>query len=272
VIFIVILLRERDPRVLIAHSHIERGAAGADGKDAISQLACEVEGLSDRLRLRQAQCVLLNLCLDARAHGGGRAEVPIRGRQALDPLVRTLEVVVLDIKRDPPLAVLEVGEHRATEQLLPQRLPEPFDLAARLRVMRTTLHMRDPVALQLRLELGTATPSGVLAALVGQDLSRRSIVCDAARERLEHQHAPLVMRHRKAYQIARVIIEERRYVDPLVPAQQEREEIRLPQLVRLGALEVLHLELPSHPSLGGLRLDAFGSQHSPHGRLGHANT
>jgi hypothetical protein len=52
-----------------------------------------------------------------------------------------------------------------------------------------------------------------------------------------------------------------------VSAQQERKKIRLPQLVRLSTLEVLHLDLPSNPSFGGLRLDAFGLEHPPHGGL-----
>lgn len=137
--------------------------------------------------------------------------------------------------------------------------------------MRPALHMRDPMTLQLRLELGAPTPGGVLAPLVGQDLPRRSVVGNAARERLEHQHAPLVMRHRQAHQVPGVIIEERCDIDALMPPQQEREQVRLPQLVRFGPLEVLHLDLPSHPSLGRLRLDAFGPQHSPHGRLGSAD-
>ena len=137
--------------------------------------------------------------------------------------------------------------------------------------MRAALHVCDAVALQLRLELGAPAPSGVLAALIGQDLPRRPVVGDAARERLEHQHATLVMRHRKAHEVAGVIVQECRHVDPLVSAQQEREQIRLPQLVRLGTLEVLHLDLLSHSALGRLRLDPLGSQHPSHRRLRRAD-
>ena len=99
--------------MLIAHPHRQRRAARADGKRAVAELTGEVKRLPQRLLLRQAQCVLGHLRLDARAHLAGGAEVPIRRRQALQPLVRPLEVVVLDVKRHPPLAVLEVGEHRA---------------------------------------------------------------------------------------------------------------------------------------------------------------
>jgi len=130
--------------------------------------------------LGQPQRVLLHLRLDARAHLGGRPEEPICGRQSFEPLMRSLEVVVLDIKRHSALAVLEVGEHRAAEQLLPQRLPEPLDLPAGLRVMRPALHMRDAVAFQLRFELRAPAPGGVLATLIRQDLPRCSVLCNAA--------------------------------------------------------------------------------------------
>jgi hypothetical protein len=75
------------------------------------------------------------------------------------------------------------------------------------------------------------------------------------------------MRHREADEIPGVIIQERRHIDPLVSSQQEREQVRLPQLVRLGTLEVLDLNLPSHALGRRLCLDAFRPQHPPHRRL-----
>jgi hypothetical protein len=268
VIFIVALLHERDRGVLIAHPHVERRAARADGERAVPELTGQVKRLAQRLLLRQAQRVFGHLRLDARAHGARCTEEPVGRRESFKSLVRSLEVVVLDVQRHAALAVLEVGEHRAREQLLPQGLPEPLDLAAGLRMMGPTLHVLDAVALQFRLELRRAAPGGVLPALVGQDLPRRSVVCDATRERLEHQHASLVVRHRKTHEIPGVIVQERRHIDPLMPPEQEGEQVRLPQLIGLGPLEVLHLDLPSDPSLGHLRFDALGTQHPPHRRLG----
>jgi hypothetical protein len=228
VIFIVALLHERDPGVLIAHPHVERCAARADGKRAVPELTGEVERLPQRLLLRQAQRILGHLRLDARAHLARRAEEPVGGRESFKSLVRSLEVVVLDVQRHAALAVLEVGEHRAAEQLLPQRLPEPLDLPAGLGVMWPALHVLDAVTLQLRLELRAPAPGGVLPALVGQDLPRRPVLGDATRQRLQHQHASLVMRHRKTHQIPGVIVQERRHIDPLVATKQEREQVRLP--------------------------------------------
>lgn len=256
--------------MFIAHSHAQRRAACADGKRLIAQLSGQVKGFPQRLLLRQAQRVLLNLRLDARAHLTCGAEVPIRGGQALKSLMRSLEVVVLDVKPHSALAVLKVGKHRAAEQLLPQRLPEPLDLPAGLWMVWPALHMRDAVALQLRLELRAPAPRGVLPTLIRQDLPRGAVLGDPARERFQHQHASLVMRHRQAHQIPGVIVQERCHVNSLVASQQERKEIRLPQLVRLGTLEVLHLLLALHPLRRHLRLDAFRSQHPPHRRLGRA--
>lgn len=132
--------------------------------------------------------------------------------------------------------------------------------------MRPTLHVHDPLAAQLRLELRRAAPRRVLPALVGEDLAWRTVVRNAARQRLQHQGASLVMRHRQAHQVARVIIEECCDVDSLVSAQQKREQIRLPQLVRLGTLEALNLALPpGRPRRRCYQLVVL-MQHPPHRR------
>jgi hypothetical protein len=80
VIFIAALLNERDRRVLIPEPYIEHRTARANGKGPISQLPGQVERLSHRLCLRQAQCVLFDLSFDARAYLRGGPEEPIRGR------------------------------------------------------------------------------------------------------------------------------------------------------------------------------------------------
>jgi hypothetical protein len=148
--------------------------------------------------LREPQRVLGDGRLDALPHLRCRAEEPIRRRQSLERLVRALEVVVLDKQPHPPLAVLEVRKDGLREKLFPQRLPEPLDLPAGLRVVRPALDVRHSVALELRFELGRSAPRRVLPALIGQDLLRGSVVRDAARQRLQHQHTSLVMRHHEA--------------------------------------------------------------------------
>jgi hypothetical protein len=185
--------------------------------------------------------------------------------------VRTLEVVVLNEQPRPALAVVEVGEHGARQKLLPHRLPEALDLAAGLRMMRPALDVPYALAVQLLLEPRLAPPRRVLTPLVGQDLARHAMVRDPARKRLQHKRALLMMRHHQAHQIARVIVQERRHVHPLVASKQEREEVRLPQLIRFGALKAPLLRL-------GLRLGRLALlgrrprlQHPAHRRLRSAN-
>lgn len=252
--------------MLIAHTHAQGRTARTDGKRPIPQLPRQVEGLAHGLLARQPQCVLGHLRLDTGAHCGCGAEEAIRRGESFQCLMRALEVVVLDVQPHPALTVLEVRKHRSRQQLLPQALPEALDLAAGLRVVRTALHMPDPVTLELGFKLRAAAPGGVLTPLVGQDLPRGSITGNAARQGLQHQHASLVMRHRHAHQIARVIVQKGRHVNALVPTQQEREQVRLPQLVRLGTLEAMHAPLAAHPPRHLLRLDSFFTQHPPHRR------
>jgi hypothetical protein len=261
----MVALLQWDGGLIVPDAYLQACTARADGQVPIAQAAHQVEGLAHRLRARQAQGVLADLRLDRCAHRRARAKEPVRGSLTLERLMRALEVVVLDEQPHPSLTVLEVREHRACEQLLPQRLPEPLDLPAGLRVVRAALHVRDAVAVQLGFKLRAPTPRRVLAPLVGQDLPRRSILGNPAGEGFEHQCASLVMRHRKTHQVAGVIIQKGRHVDPLVSAQQEREQIRLPQLVRLGSLKAHGLALRS-----GLHrrrtLQPLAPQHATHGR------
>ena len=95
-------------------------------------------------------------------------------------------------------------------------------------MMGPALHVHDPMAMQLRLELSRAAPGSVLSTVIGQDLARCSVVGNPASQRLEHQRTTLMMGKCQAAQITRVIIEECRHVQPLVLAQSKREQVRLP--------------------------------------------
>ena len=133
--------------------------------------------------------------------------------------------------------------------------------------MRTALHVCDPMTAQLRFELRGSAPGGVLPALVGEDLPRYPVLGDPAREGFHHQGAALMVRDRQAHQVPGVVIQERRHVQPLMLAQQEGKQVRLPQLVRLCPLKTHCLAL----RLGLRRLPdwhcALGVQHPPHRRL-----
>lgn len=270
--FIIHLLRKRYRRFFGPDPHLQTAASGRDREVPIAKAANEVKGLARRLLSCQAQRVLGHRRLDRRAHLRRRAEEAIGGRQPLHRLVRPLEVVVLNKQRRSPLAVLEVREHGPREELLPHRLPEALDLAAGLRVVRPALHMADAMAPELFLEARLASPRRVLAPLVGENLARRPIVRDATGQSFHHERTPLVVRHHQTHEVARVIIEERRHVEPLVLAQQEREEVRLPELVGLGALEAA-LARPGIALHRRSQLrQALAFQHPAHRRVGGANT
>lgn len=221
----------------IADLHAERAAGGCNAEVLVTEPTDQVKRLLRRLLLRHPQCVGLHLRFDRRAHVRCCAKVPIRRHRALDALMRSLEVVVLDEESESSQAVREIGEHRLAQKLLPQRLPETLDLAERLGMLRSTLAVRDAVATQELLKLRLATPRRVLPALIGQHLLRLAVLGNPTLERFDHQTRLLVMRHRPRHDVARVVVHEADEVHALMASQFEREDVALPQLIRRRALE-----------------------------------
>jgi hypothetical protein len=242
-LLIFVLLCQWDRGLLFAHAHLYARRRRVDREIPIAETPDEVERLPHRLLARKAQRILRHRRLDRAPYLRRRSEEAVRGRQSLERLVWPLEVVVLHEERSTPLAVVEVSEDRPRQELVPHRLPEALDLAARLRMVRPALHVCDPVSLQLLLEGRRSAPCRVLASLIGEDLAWRTVVGDRARKRLHHKRALLVVSHDQAHDVARVVVHERRNIDALLSTQQEREQIRLPQLVRLGPLEAMRVAL-----------------------------
>jgi hypothetical protein len=230
---------------LVAQAHPQPLALRGDREVLVAQPTHQVEGLLGRLLLRASKRVGLDALLDRRPHLRRRAEVAIGGDQPVQGLVGSLEVIALDEKPEPPLAVGEVREDRAAQEFLPQRLPEALDLAERLRVLRAALDVPDAILPQPLLEERLAAPGRVLPPLVRQHLLRRPVGGDAPLQGFEHQRPLLVVRQDEAHQEARVVVHERRQVQPLVPSEQEGEDVRLPELVRRCALEAARRPLPS---------------------------
>jgi hypothetical protein len=227
----------------VAQAHPQPLALGGDREVLVTEAPHQVEGLLGGLLLRAPKCVGFNALLDRRAHLRRCPEVPVRGDEPVQCLVGPLEVVALHEEPEPPLAISEVREDRATQEFIPQGLPEALDLAERLGVLRPALDVPDAVLAQTLLEERLATPRGVLPPLVRQDLLGRPVGCDPPFERLEHQRALLVVRQHEAHQEARVVVHERRQVEPLVPPQQKGEDVRLPELVRRRPLEAARRSL-----------------------------
>ncbi len=84
----------------------------------------------------QPQTVFLAALFDRLFDIVGQAVEPIRRTSTIDPLVRTLMVVVMHPVVQALARVGKRSEHRFTEILSPQSLPETFDLAQGHRVLR----------------------------------------------------------------------------------------------------------------------------------------
>ncbi len=110
--FIVVLLGHRDGLGRVADLDAQRAAGGRDAEVLVAEPTDEVEGFLRRLFLREPQRVRLHLRLDGRTDVRRRAEEAVGRHEAVEPLMRALEVVMLDEERDASERVCEVGEHR----------------------------------------------------------------------------------------------------------------------------------------------------------------
>ena len=172
------------------------------------------------------------------------AEVAVGRDQPLQRLVWPLEIVAIEVQRQPARAVVEVGEDGTAEKLVPERLPESFDFSERHRMLGAALDVANAVAAQQSFEFGLPTPRGVLPAVVRQDFAGCAETRDTALQRFQHERRALVVRQHVADHEAAVVIHEDGQVQPLVAPQQEGEDIRLPHLIRLGPLETTWPVLP----------------------------
>ena len=217
--------------------HLQRVTLRRDGHVAIAEAADEIKRFARRLLARQTHLVVTHALLDRCTHVRRSAEESVRRHETFERLVRALEVVRVDEMHDATVAIGEVRKHRARQKLVPERLPEALDFAERLRMLRPALHVPDAVLAELFFEFRLAAPRGVLPALVRQHFLRRAVLRYPARQRLHHQVRLLVMRERKRHDVPRVVVHEAHEVEPLVLAQQKREDVALPKLIGLRPLE-----------------------------------
>jgi len=184
--------------------------------------------------------------------------------------MRPLEIVVLDVELQSPLAIREIRKHRPRKEFLPQALPETLHLPQRLRMLRPALAVGNSLSPQFLLERRRPSPRRVLPALVRQHLPRCPVARYAARQRLQHQLRLLVMRQRLPHDEARMVIHEAAQVQPLVATQQKRKYVRLPQLIGLGPLEAPRQMLPRRCLRPGLLHQTGLVQDAPYLRLRNA--
>lgn len=231
------LLLERNGFGFVAHVDLEPRRARRDRQPLIAELTDDVERLARRLLERESELVRGDRAFDLRAHVRRRLEEAVRRDQTVERLMRSLEVVVAEEMLEALLRVAHVREHGPAEKLVPQRLPEPLDLAERLRVLRPTANVVNPHARQRLLELRLAAPHGVLPSVVGQHFRRLAVCRHAAFERLHHQRGFLVMRERVPDDESAVVVHEHADVQPLGATESKRENVGLPELIGRRPLE-----------------------------------
>ena len=175
-------------------------------------------------------------------------EEPVRGTGPLKPLVYSPVVVVFDPVVYPLTRFLECLEPRPREELVLQRLPEPLDLPQRHGMMRGAADVVDMIPLELLLELGRATPTGVLPPVVRKHLLRRPVRRYRLAVDLHHIGTGLATVHSQPRDIPRVIIDE---PDDVRRLSQDGivGDIALPHLVGRRALEPAKRRLGLPPGL-----------------------
>ena len=163
-------------------------------------------------------------------------EEPVGRTHPLKPLMRPLVVVVFHPQPNAFPRLLEGGELRPDQELLPDRFPEPFDFTQRHRMMRLAAQVVDPILLQFHLEPGLAPPRSVLPPIVGEHFLGYAIFTHGGAIHLQHIFGGLAAEHIQPDHVARMVIDEPDQVG-ILPAQPEAKDVALPQLVGGGTLE-----------------------------------
>lgn len=219
--------------------------------------------------MSEPQSVVRDVLFHHLTHLRGRAEETVRGHEPRERLVRALEVVTVDEECEPAHEIGEICEDRPAEELVPERLPKPFRFAERLRVLRAAANVPNSVLAECALEVRLTAPGRVLPPVVRQNLLRRPVRREAQLQRLHHELGALMVRRRVRHDETRVVVHEHRHVHALMASEQKREDVRLPELIRLRPLEAALRVCPFlHPRRRGWN-QALLVQDASHLRLAH---
>jgi hypothetical protein len=145
-------------------------------------------------------------------------------------------VVVLHPEPHPLARGLKAVELGAHQELLPDRLPEPFDLAQGHGMMRPALDVANPILPQLRLEARGPAPTRILAALIGEHLFGHAVFRHGRAVHFQDVLGRLAAKYVQPYHVAGVVIEKPDQVGVLA-SQAKGEDVGLPHLVGCRALE-----------------------------------
>jgi hypothetical protein len=132
----------------------------------------------------------------------GKTVEPVGRGRGIDPLMRTLMIIIVYPRIDSLTRIGKRCELRFIQELPPDRLPEPLDLAQRHRVVRGTANVTDPLLFEHPLEARLAPPRNELAPVVAEDFPRCTPLPDRSFEHLEHGICTLLAEQPPAYQEA----------------------------------------------------------------------
>ena len=193
-----------------------------------AQLAQKIKRRLRLLAQGKPQCVLLASLPCGLLDVLGQAVEPVRGTGTADTLMRSLVVVVGDPMSNPLACVRKGGKKGFLQELLPERLPEPLDLAQCHRMLRCTSNVADPLPLEYLLEPCLTAPGSKLSAVVRQDLPRGSPLAYGSLDHFENSFRCLLSEQPVPYDVAGVIVDDPHQVDRIHPLELEGEDVDLP--------------------------------------------
>jgi hypothetical protein len=138
-------------------------------------------------------------------------------------------VIVIGNPVSQPLAcVCKGGKKGFLQELLPDRFPEPLDLAQCHRMSRGTAHVANTLALENLLEPGLAPPRSKLSTIVRQDLPRCAPLAYGSLDHFQHRLCRLLPEKPVPHDVAGMIVDDSHQVDRIHPLELEGKDIDLP--------------------------------------------
>jgi hypothetical protein len=222
--------------LVIGHTEFEFSFFGTEHDGLAFHAPDHIKGSAGLAAQGHLQHVLLDAGFNGLAQFVLDFKEAIGRTEPFNALVRTLVIVVFDPELDALASHLEAVELGSGQELLPEARPEALDLAERHRMLRTALEVGYPVLLQLGFEATDATPSSILAAIVGQHFLGWLILAHSLPIDFDHRLRCWAAKQIGGRNEARVIIHEGNQVG-VTSAQSKREDVTLPHLIGRGPLE-----------------------------------
>jgi len=163
-------------KFLTVHLHTHALVIRRDHQRLLAHTANHVEWLLHLAVPRQRLHVGRHAAFDHGAFFLLDREEAVGRAESVQSLMRPPMVVVLHPPREALPRLVERLEACLDEELVLERLPQPLDLAQRLRMLRRAANVVDVILSQFFLEGRLPAPTGVLPTVVGQHLRGRSIL------------------------------------------------------------------------------------------------